>query len=457
MYGQDSYSPWERAKIPNTNLSESVHASWLAGEGGTRKISLFDACVTDVINSYMQCAKYLGFDTGRYMGTGPDMEALLRRVSMGRTPTSTLVANVMQTAVSGTPLFEQPVLHGDKETVQRKKMGYAATSSHKPGYVMESKQRRNKGRPRQISFEDQHESVDHDDIHIVGENNETLENRAGEQNVQMNTPRHKDNVIVCEENIHKTMWAIRRMPIHCRRKCFGMTNRSKCASYIESRSPGEVAPCFWSAREYNGKSIYQWMWFCNSDVQHTWNVDKQIKIVPQLPRIWPISIGTNISPDEVKALREAGFNLNIGSETALFNDGGADVDDITPPSSKRAKKWRHGISKEAEKKIALALELNAKVIEEACVKPNEHVIFHILTEAYYDVHIKAEPFCTCPDFQKREEKKKPFLACKHMYFVYLRVLGLHQNQHMSMHQPILQERDLHFILGQPRLLKPAEM
>ena len=66
-------------------------------------------------------------------------------------------------------------------------------------------------------------------------------------------------------------------------------------------------------------------------------MDKQIKIVPQLPRIWPISIGTNISPDEVKALREACFDLNIGSETSLFNDGGADLDDITPPLSKGKK------------------------------------------------------------------------------------------------------------------------
>lgn len=133
------------------------------------------------------------------------------------------------------------------------------------------------------------------------------------------------------------------------------------------------------------------------------------------------------------------------------------MDDVVPPSSKRAKKWRHGISKEVEKKIALALELNAKVIEEVCVKPNEHVTFHILTGAYYDVHITAEPFCTCPDFQKREEKKKSFLACKHMYFVYLRVFGLDQHQHMSMHQPRLQTKDLHFILAQPRLLKPADM
>ena len=452
MYGQDSYSPWERAKIPNTNLSESVHASWLVGEGGIRKISLFDACVTDVINSYMQCAKYLGFETGRYMGTGPDMEALLRRVSMGRTPSSTLVANVMQTTVSGTPLFQQPVLHGDKETVQRKKTGNATTSSHKPGYVMESKQRRNKGRPRHISFEGEPETVDHDDeIHITGEF------KANEERVQMNSAKPNDNVIVCEEHIHKTMWAIRRMPIHCRRKCFGMKDRSKCALYIESKSPGEVAPCFWSAREYNGKQIYQWMWFCNSDVQHTWNVDKQIKIVPQLPRIWPVCAGTNILPDEVKALQEAGFNLSKESGTTSIHASGLDVDNITPPSSKRAKKWRHGISKEAEKKIALALELNAEVIDEACIKPNEYVIFHIHTETYYSVHIKSEPFCTCPDFQKREEKKKPFLACKHMYYVYLHVLGLHQNQHMSMHQPILQERDLSFILGQPRLLKPVDI
>lgn len=84
------------------------------------------------------------------------------------------------------------------------------------------------------------------------------------------------------------------------------------------------------------------MWFCNSDVQHTWNVDKQIKIIPQLPRIWPVCAGTNILPDEVKALQEAGFNLSKESGTTSIHASGLDVDNITPPSSKRAKKWRHG-------------------------------------------------------------------------------------------------------------------
>lgn len=51
------------------------------------------------------------------------------------------------------------------------------------------------------------------------------------------------------------------------------------------------------------------------------------------------------------------------------------MDDIFPPSSKRDKKWSHGISKEVDKNIILALKLNVEVIEEACVKPNEHVTF----------------------------------------------------------------------------------
>lgn len=54
---QNEMSPWERAQVPSINLSESVHACWLSGEGGKKKISLYDACVSDVLNSYIQCAK----------------------------------------------------------------------------------------------------------------------------------------------------------------------------------------------------------------------------------------------------------------------------------------------------------------------------------------------------------------------------------------------------------------
>lgn len=61
---------------------------------------------------------------------------------------------MVQRAVAGTPLYEEPILHGDKETVQRKRSrGTIASGSHRPDFVMESKQQKERGRPRKITFD----------------------------------------------------------------------------------------------------------------------------------------------------------------------------------------------------------------------------------------------------------------------------------------------------------------
>ena len=134
-------------------MSESVHASWLAGEGGSKEISLYDGCVTDVINSYIQCTKQHGFLSGRYLGTGPDMQTFLKRVTSRKTPSPSVVAHVMQDAVAGTTLQETPILFGDKETIQRKRAHSTfGKNSHRPGFVMESRQRKKRGCPRNLAF-----------------------------------------------------------------------------------------------------------------------------------------------------------------------------------------------------------------------------------------------------------------------------------------------------------------
>lgn len=422
---QSALSPWEKAQIPTTNLSESIHASWLSGEGGAHKISLFDACVTDVVNAYMQCAKYLGYETGRFVGTGPDMDTLIQRVNSRRTPSTSVISGIIHRAVSGTPLFEEPILHGDKETVQRKRGGAASLSSHKPGYVIHSVQRKQRGR-RHINFEQTEVNLQDDAL-----------------------PSPKQ---IIEQDISKSKWAIRRMPIHSKRKCMGCIDCKKCPLSIESRSPGEVAPCFWSFREYNGKQIPQWMWFCNTDVKHSWNVCNQVPIVPQLPSIWPIGMGTNLMDHEAAFLIEAGFDLGINVMDAEIN-----TIDSNPPSSKRSKKWRHGISKEAEKRISKAKQLQANFLAETNVTEGQYIKFSITTGQQYEVHVKKEPWCSCADFQIRESKNKSFLACKHLYFVYLQILGLDEHQHMCIHQPILQERDLRLILNQERKITPLNV
>lgn len=434
-------TPWERAQIPSTNLSESIHASWLAGEGGHKKITLYDACVTDVINAYIQCTKQLGFMTGRYIGTGPDMESFLKRMSSKRSPSPCVVARVVQGAVVGTPMYEQPILYGDKETVSQKKAKGTTTtdSSHKPGYVMLSKQRKDRGRPRKIFFgKDNIQDQEFYDL----EGNTTNED-IGEKDSpkEINTPnQRKIQVEVLEVQVQKEKWAIRRMPTNCVRKCFGVVQGKRCQITMQSRTPGLVGPCFWGARTYKDQSQHQWMWFCNHDVHHTSVVSRQIQAPPEIPVSWMIDAGTNLTIAELQSLVGAGFSF-----TKIVGDVSA-----TESSQKRSKKWRSGISKEANKRLESAAQMHGDLLEEITVLYKRHVVFKLHTQDYYDVHIKEDPICTCPDFQRREKDKKSFLACKHLYFVYTRILGLDRNQHMIIHQPVLSERDLVFILNQPR-------
>ena len=113
------------------------------------------------------------------------------------------------------------------------------------------------------------------------------------------------------------------------------------------------------------------------------------------------------------------------------------------------------MSKEANKRLQYASLMQAQLVEECIVKHNQHVVFKIVTQDTYDVHIKEEPMCTYPDFQHREINRKSYLACKYMYFVYTQVLGLEHNQHMIIHQPMLSERDLNFILSQVHRIRSS--
>ena len=129
-------------------------------------------------------------------------------------------------------------------------------------------------------------------------------------------------------------------------------------NFINNKTPGKIVPSFWSYREYNGKQIPQWMWFCNSDMQHTWHVDKHVQIVPQLPRLWLVEDGTKLTQNEANMLHEIGITLRRNNGDRSSHHESDFLASLDPPYSKRTKIWKHGISKEAEKKIAKALELN---------------------------------------------------------------------------------------------------
>ena len=93
-------------------------------------------------------------------------------------------------------------------------------------------------------------------------------------------------------------------------------------------------------------------------------------------------------------------------------------------------------------------------LEEIVKVPGQHVVFRLLTESSYDIHIRGEPLCTCLDFQNREKSQKPFVAFKHMYYLYVQILGLHPKERMVIHQSTFTPSDIVFLLGQPRNLQP---
>ena len=131
-------------------MSETKHASWLAGEGYRQKISLYDACVTDLINAYFQCARQLAFLEGKYTGCGPTLELLVERAISRQkaSPSPIATSRAVDDAVERTPMFLNRVkFKGENKTIRAKRPLHDSTeenfgsSSHRPEFNYVTRER----------------------------------------------------------------------------------------------------------------------------------------------------------------------------------------------------------------------------------------------------------------------------------------------------------------------------
>ena len=130
-----------------------------------------------------------------------------------------------------------------------------------------------------------------------------------------------------------------------------------------------------------------------------------------VPSLWPVRIGTSVTNEEVAFIGHASFKTKIVKVSYLnttYGDGVAPMGSFAPIRKKQTShawstKWRHGISKEAERQIASAESMTVIVLKGEIVVRDFHVVFHMQAENSYEVHIQSDPSCTCPDFQKREQ------------------------------------------------------
>ena len=107
-----------------------------------------------------------------------------------------------------------------------------------------------------------------------------------------------------------------------------------------------------------------------------------------------------------------------------------------------------GVSEAAAKRIESATTMEASIQGVEVMKQGKHEKFLVSTSAskvrdeVYKVHIVMSSMYTCKDFAERAAQGHPYLACKHIYYIFLRYFGLDVNHNMFIHQSRLSELDL---------------
>ena len=67
--------------VPTCNLSEVVHASWLASMGFQGSIDLYEAAVNDLSQALLQNTKSYAFNMSKYHGSKPSTQKLVSKVA----------------------------------------------------------------------------------------------------------------------------------------------------------------------------------------------------------------------------------------------------------------------------------------------------------------------------------------------------------------------------------------
>jgi hypothetical protein len=120
--------------------------------------------------------------------------------------------------------------------------------------------------------------------------------------------------------IHKTAyketeWHIARLPKTSAKACFSqqaITNKN-CKAKIIQGNTATAAPTYTRVTEYHQKKTDKVMefFFYNDDIKHCIKGTKRrwVKSRPDVPNVWPVKIGTNLSKKEILDLEQAGFQL----------------------------------------------------------------------------------------------------------------------------------------------------
>jgi hypothetical protein len=117
------------------------------------------------------------------------------------------------------------------------------------------------------------------------------------------------NESACQE----TEWYISRLPKTSAKACFAQQaiTKKNCKARIVQGNTATAAPTYTGIMEHYQKKMDKVMefFFYNDDIEGCVKGTKRrwVKSKPDVPNVWPVKIGTNLSKKEILELEQAGF------------------------------------------------------------------------------------------------------------------------------------------------------
>jgi hypothetical protein len=274
-----------------------------------------------------------------------------------------------------------------------------------------------------------------------------------------------------------TEWHIARLPKTSAKACFAQQaiTKKKCEAKIVQGSKPTAAPTYTGVMQNTHKKRPEVMefFFCNNDIERYVKGTKRkwVQSRPDIPSIWPVKIGTNLSKKEILDFESAGFQLPqravisprrlFGTEELPFNLASFP----TPPSADDCPKTRSGKSirrnnnapstKQANN-CASALTLKGQIRKVTMIPhPGYGCIVTLDSGAppkvqQYLITIGTFPECSCAFFKDMATKSLGrcggWTSCKHLYFVFTVIGSLKSKRDAFIHAPTFSFNEVKQIL-----------
>ena len=246
----------------------------------------------------------------------------------------------------------------------------------------------------------------------------------------------------------------------------------------QDSAKGTPAPTYIGRmREYGSWAVVNHdFWFCADDIMRCVYGSKGRWIFdwPNVPAVWPVALGTNLTKREILSLEEAGFQLQTRnfdmSPRRLFSDSPR-----APPHGENVSLSPSDAEGHPTKRFGRTIKrvYNAPTVDHrnkwesarnvrAVVKSVTPIPYpgygRIITldsgiyptQKTYQISLCDFPACTCDDFVTMSTgalgKRKPWVNCKHMYYVYRFLCRANTEDDKYIHAPSLSFNEIRQLL-----------